>query len=182
MRILVKFADKAITFLMAGFLLLMGIFVLGNVILRYFFNSGLPWAEELSRFLFVWITFLGAIEAMKENKHLGFSSLIKKMKPRIQKLFYVISNIVMLYILYLLLTGSWAMTVLGMNNRASTTDVPLAFMFGVGLITFSCMIVIVFVNTYKALFVEGAVSTLIELQESEEEVQLTALSKGDDMR
>lgn len=182
MNIIFKIADRALTFLLASFLLLMGIFVLGNVILRYFFNSGLPWAEELSRFLFVWITFLGAIEAMKENKHLGFSSLIKRMKPQIQKIFYVVSNVMMLYILYLLLTGSWAMTVLGMNNRASTTDVPLAFMFGVGLITFSCMILIVLVNTYKALFVEGAVDSLIDLQESEEEIQLAALSKGDEKR
>jgi TRAP-type C4-dicarboxylate transport system permease small subunit len=165
---------------MASFLFLMMVFILGNVILRYFFNSGLTWAEELSRFLFVWIVFIGAIGAMKDNKHLGFSSVVKQMPLAVKKLFVVISNIVMLWVLYLLLTGTWAMTVLGMNNRASSTDMPLAFMFGVGLITFSCMIVMVCINTYRAVYVEGAVNELIDLQESEDEIHLEKFAKGDD--
>lgn len=172
------FVDKALNILMASFLLLMGLFIFGNVVLRYCFNSGLVWAEELSRFLFVWITFIGAIRAMKENKHLGFSSLIKRMPLNIQKLFIVTSNALMMYVLYLLLGGTWDMTILGLSNVASATNIPMAFMFGVGLITFSCMMVIVVINTYKALFVEGAVAELIDLQESEEEIQLTEMAKG----
>ena len=37
-----------------------------NVILRFFFNSGLVWSEELSRYVFVYVVYLGAIVAMKE--------------------------------------------------------------------------------------------------------------------
>lgn len=175
---ILEFVDKAINVLMACFLLLMGIFIFGNVVLRYCFNSGWTWAEETSRFLFVWITFIGAIRAMRENKHLGFSSLVKKVPPKMQKLFIVASNVMMLYVLYLLLGGTWDMTVLGMTNVASATGIPMAFMFGVGLITFSCMMIIAVINTYKALFVEGAVADLIDLQESEEEIQLAEMVKG----
>jgi TRAP-type C4-dicarboxylate transport system permease small subunit len=172
MKSIVKFVEGSLNVLMASFLFLMGAFIFGNVILRYLFNSGLPWAEELSRFLFVWITFLGAVGAMKENKHLGFSSVVKKMPLAIKKLFVITSNALMLYVLYLLLTGSWAMTVMGMNNRAATTNLPLALMFGVGLITFTCMIVIVLINSYQAVFVKGAIDKLIDLRESEEEILL----------
>jgi TRAP-type C4-dicarboxylate transport system permease small subunit len=49
----------------------MVIMVFGNVVLRYGFNSGLDFSEELSRFFFIWVTFLGAIIAMRENAHLG---------------------------------------------------------------------------------------------------------------
>lgn len=178
MNKVLEFADKVINALMASFLLLMGIFIFGNVVLRYCFNSGWVWAEELSRFLFVWITFIGAIRAMKENKHLGFSSLVKRMPLNVQKLFIVSSNALMMYVLYLLLGGTWDMTILGLSNVASATNIPMAFMFGVGLITFSCMMVIVVINTYKALFVQGAVAELIDLQESEEEIQLTEMAKG----
>jgi TRAP-type C4-dicarboxylate transport system permease small subunit len=172
MKSIVKFVEGSLNVLMASFLFLMGVFVFGNVVLRYLFNSGLPWAEEFSRFLFVWITFLGAVGAMKENKHLGFSSVVKKMPLKIKKVFVLTSNVLMLYVLYLLLTGSWAMTVLGMNNRAAITNLPLALMFGVGLITFTCMIIIVLINSYQALFVEGAIDRLIDLRDSEEEIRL----------
>lgn len=178
MKKVFEVVDKVINALMASFLLLMGIFIFGNVLLRYFFNSGWTWAEELSRFLFVWVTFIGAIRAMKENKHLGFSSLIKRMPLTVQKGFLVISNIMLMYVLYLLFMGTWDMTILGLNNVAAATNIPMAFMFGVGLITFSCMAVIVIINTYKALFVPGAVAELIDLQESEEEIQLTEMTKG----
>lgn len=174
-----KFVEGSINVLMAALLFLMIIFVFGNVVLRYFFNSGWTWAEEMSRFLLVWITFLGAVGAMKENRHLGFSSLIKRMPLPIKKTMFVVSNAVMLCILYLLLGGTWDMTVLGLTNVASATGIPMAYMFGVGLITFSCMIVIVLINTYKALFTAGNIDKLIDLH-SEEEFELIEAAKGDE--
>ena len=47
-------------FLIALMLALMVILVFGNVVLRYGFNSGIAISEEVARWLFIWITFLGA--------------------------------------------------------------------------------------------------------------------------
>ena len=58
-------------------LTLMVVMVFGNVVLRYGFNTGLDFSEELSRFFFIWITFLGAIIAMRENAHLGLDTLVR---------------------------------------------------------------------------------------------------------
>ena len=55
----------------------MVVMVFGNVVLRYGFNSGLDFSEELSRFFFIWITFLGAIIAMREKAHLGLDTLVR---------------------------------------------------------------------------------------------------------
>jgi TRAP-type C4-dicarboxylate transport system permease small subunit len=57
-------------------LALMAAMVFGNVVLRYVFNSGIAVSEELSRWLFVWMTFLGAVVALKENAHLGTDMLV----------------------------------------------------------------------------------------------------------
>ena len=45
----------------------MVVLVFGNVVMRYVFNSGITLSEELSRWLFVWLTFLGAVIAMHER-------------------------------------------------------------------------------------------------------------------
>ena len=49
-------------------LAVMVVLVFGNVVLRYAFNSGITVSEELSRWLMVWLTFLGAIVALRERR------------------------------------------------------------------------------------------------------------------
>jgi TRAP-type C4-dicarboxylate transport system permease small subunit len=52
---------KFLNIFIAAALAMMAILVFSNVVLRYVFNSGITWSEEMSRFLFIWSTFLGAI-------------------------------------------------------------------------------------------------------------------------
>ncbi|MGY2938439.1 TRAP-type C4-dicarboxylate transport system permease small subunit [Bradyrhizobium sp. GM6.1] len=59
--------------IIAACLAVMVVLVFGNVVLRYGFNSGIAISEELSRWLLVWLTFLGAVVAMREHAHLGGS-------------------------------------------------------------------------------------------------------------
>ena len=50
--------------LIAAALAVMVALKFGNVFMRYAFNSGFTVSEELSRWLFVWLTFLGAVVAL----------------------------------------------------------------------------------------------------------------------
>ena len=52
----------------AVLLAVMVVLVFGNVVLRYGFNSGITVSEELSRWLFVWMTFLGAIVGLQRAR------------------------------------------------------------------------------------------------------------------
>lgn len=131
---------------------LMSIFVFGNVILRYVFNSGLTWSEELARFLFVWMTFLGAIGALKDNKHLGVDLLLRKLPPNLYKLIYVIGQIVILFLLLIILHGSWKMTLLNVNNYSPAIGLPLSSIFLVGIVMSVCMWAIVIYRTYCVWF------------------------------
>ena len=60
-------ACKFLEFLIALGLAIMVVLVFGNVVLRYGFNSGITLSEEVSRWLFIWCTFLGAIVALREH-------------------------------------------------------------------------------------------------------------------
>ena len=72
--------------LIALLLAAMVVLVFGNVVLRYVFNSGITVSEEISRWLFVWMTFLGAIVALKEHGHLGTDILVGRLGNRGKKL------------------------------------------------------------------------------------------------
>ena len=60
-------------------LAIMVVLVFGNVVLRYAFNTGITVSEEVSRWLFVWLVFLGAIVALKEHAHLGSDMLVSRL-------------------------------------------------------------------------------------------------------
>ena len=57
----------------------MVVLVFGNVVLRYGFNTGITVSEEVSRWLFVYMTFLGAIVALREHGHLGVDMLVNRL-------------------------------------------------------------------------------------------------------
>ena len=67
--------------MIAAMLAVMVVLVFGNVVLRYVFNSGISVSEELSRWLFVWLTFLGAVVALHERAHLGSDMLVGRLGP-----------------------------------------------------------------------------------------------------
>ena len=63
----------------------MVVLVFGNVVLRYGFNSGISVSEEMSRWLFVWLTFLGGVVALHEHAHLGTEMLVGHLGPTRQE-------------------------------------------------------------------------------------------------
>ncbi|MBF4102763.1 TRAP transporter small permease subunit [Gallibacterium anatis] len=73
-----------------------------NVILRFFFNSGLVWSEELSRYVFVYVVYLGAIVAMKENSHLGVDTFIKNIPEKLKWIFYVLGRLIIVAVMGIL--------------------------------------------------------------------------------
>jgi TRAP-type C4-dicarboxylate transport system permease small subunit len=60
------------------------IVTLGQVILRYFFNNPQSWAEEIGRYLFVWITLLGAAVAVARDSHIRLDAVVNLL-PKITR-------------------------------------------------------------------------------------------------
>lgn len=58
---------------------------IGNVILRFVFNSPIPWGEEVSLALYVWVVFVGASSAMKRNGHIGIDYFVDRMPQGLKK-------------------------------------------------------------------------------------------------
>ena len=112
-------------FVIALCLAVMVVLVFGNVVLRYGFNSGITISEELSRWLLVWLTFLGAIVAVREHAHLGVDTLVRKLRPAGKRICFIINYCLMLFADWLLLAGSWRQTIINIDDRAPATGLSL---------------------------------------------------------
>jgi len=153
----------------AACLLLMVVLVLGNVILRYVFNSGITVSEELSRWLFVWITFLGAIFALREHGHLGTEVLVGRLGPTGKKICLTIGYALMLLVCWLLFRGALAQTMLNWDVTAPSSGASLAWFYSAGIV-FSVSAAAILLNDAVRLLT-GRVSDdeLIIIKESEDQ-------------
>src|ERR1041384_5184068 len=120
---------RILKFVIAACLAAMVVLVFGNVVLRYVFNSGITVSEELSRWLMVWLTFLGAIVALREHSHLGVDTLVRALPPVGKRICFVLSYGLMLYADWLLLSGSWKQAIITAGDRAPATNLSVAFFY-----------------------------------------------------
>lgn len=109
----------------------MSVMVFGNVVLRHFFNSGVNIAEELSRFMFIWLTFLGAIVAMREGGHLGVDILTRRLSGRRLFAAVLLGQLLVLLCCMVLFWGLWLQRELHVANTGLVTGIPLIVVYGV---------------------------------------------------
>lgn len=112
----------------------MVVLVFGNVVLRYVFNSGLTVSEEFSRWLFVWMVFIGSIVVLHENGHLGLDFIVNSLPRPLRRVCLALAHILMLYATWLVVVGSWAQVSVNTRTYAPASGLPLSMFFGVGLV------------------------------------------------
>jgi TRAP-type transport system small permease protein len=125
---------KLLELLLVALLAVMVVMVFGNVVLRYGFNSGITVSEELSRWAFVWMTFLGAIVAIKDNGHLGTDMLVSRLGATGKKVCLAIAETGMLYCTWLIFSGSLMQTRISWDVEAPVTGWSMAFLPIAGLV------------------------------------------------
>lgn len=65
-----------------------------NVVLRYVFNSAIFWAEEVLRYLIVWITFIGMATCVAKGSHISLDTIMMVLPENKKRLVRLGVNIV----------------------------------------------------------------------------------------
>jgi TRAP-type C4-dicarboxylate transport system permease small subunit len=166
-----KLLDALIALLLLGMVVL----VFGNVLLRYGFNSGITISEELSRWMFVWLCFLGAVVAVKEHGHLGSDMLVSRLGPMGKKAFMAISLLAMLGCNWLLLTGSWAQARINLEVEAPVTGASTAIFYASGVVFAVSASLLMLRELWRVLSGQVTEAELVMVQESEDVAQVQEL-------
>ena len=159
---------RALDMLSGLCLAIMVVLVFGNVVLRYTANSGITVSEELSRWLFVWLTFMGAVVALREHGHLGTDVLVSRLPAAGKKVCLVLAQVAMLYVSWLLLKGSWAQMVINADTEAPVTGASVGIFYASGVLMGGSAIAILLRDLLRTLLVPLIDNELVMVQESEE--------------
>lgn len=115
--------------LVAGSLfVLMSLATLANVIGRYFFNNPIEWAEEFSRYAFIWIVFLGAAYCSKSCRHIVIDGLVLALPGRLRAYLQVAVDLLIMILMGTLVYYGWALTVFT-TQPTSTLYVPMSVVY-----------------------------------------------------
>lgn len=107
----------------------MFIMIFLNVILRFVFSSGVPVAEELARFAFLWTTFLGAYLAVREDQHIGITGLQGMLNARYIWIIKLVIYAIKVVILSVVIVGAWNVLTSNLGGRAPVSGAPVAIGF-----------------------------------------------------
>jgi TRAP-type C4-dicarboxylate transport system permease small subunit len=132
--------EVVLVLLLAGMLVM----VFGNVLLRWISDAalaiditpplpgGILISEEMSRFFFVWLTFIGGVVVMREGSHLGVDALVKVFGPPGRTVLMVMSDLLILTCCVLFFWGTWRQAGVNASNVAPVSGMNMLWVFGVG--------------------------------------------------
>lgn len=84
MKQLKKILNNFEGYLCAIMLIAMSIIVFMQVICRFILKSSLPWSEEASRYLLVWVSFLGGAYGIRQGAHLGVEAFTLMLPKKVR--------------------------------------------------------------------------------------------------
>lgn len=144
---LFKAFDAFVVFGMAVISLL----IFTNVVLRYGFSSGIPFAVEVSRVVLVWVIFMGSVVALAKGAHLGVDSLVVRLPPRARFVCFLVSYGLMLWCCWLLGEGSWSLTLIEWGNVQALSGIPVGAIYAAGFVAAILMALVLLVDLWRSL-------------------------------
>ena len=121
------FLSKVFSFFVTSMILLMVLMVFTNAVLRYGFSTGIPEAEELSRFLFVWICFMGTVYAFNKGEHVGVTMFLDMMPEKAKRWMIGVGELMTLCVLIIMFWGGISYTQTSGASISPATGIMMGF-------------------------------------------------------
>ncbi|MDD7969939.1 TRAP transporter small permease [Roseinatronobacter alkalisoli] len=143
----VRLGEFALVALLAG----MTVMVFGNVVLRYGFNSGWNFSEEMSRYFFVWLAFIGAILAFREYNHIGVETVVRMFGPVGRRVCLALTNLVILLCASVLFWGTWVQHPINASMTAPVVGLRMIWVYGITYVTGGCIALMALLRIVRAI-------------------------------
>ena len=117
-----KYVDKALDVFAVGLFILIFAVVLLQVFMRYALGSPLVWSEELARYLFIWVAFIGWVFATRSGTHIKISAVFDALPKGFQKVVGAFNN-------SLIFLFNGILAILGFRMVEKSFDIPTVTLF-----------------------------------------------------
>lgn len=105
------------------------VILIAAVFWRYALNNAIPWSEEITKYLMVWLTFLGAPIALRQFAHINIDLLLKVFPPRGQQAFHLVIHLVIVVTMGIICWKGIGFAQLGARQVASSINISMLWMY-----------------------------------------------------
>lgn len=104
------------------------IVIFSQVVLRYAFSSSLIWSEEISRYAFIWLIYVGVSYAVKKQKHLRVDVITALFNEKGKTIINIISNI--FFLIFSLIITYYGIDIVNRITRESAAlEIPMEYVY-----------------------------------------------------
>lgn len=96
-----------------------------NIVLRYFFSANTTWAEELIRYMMIWITFIGCSVCFGRGLHVGIDFFLEYMSEKWKKIIGYFVNFVSIILMLFLIYYGTELVLFSMNSGQITPSLRI---------------------------------------------------------
>lgn len=124
-----------------------------QVIMRYVFNNSLSWSEELGRFLFEWLTWIGISLGARMGQHIKITLLIDKFHNKGAQIVNIISEIIVIIICGLTIYYGVELSNMFISSNFTTIKISLAWGYASVIVGCGLMVIRSLVSITKSIMV-----------------------------
>lgn len=124
------FTERIVEAALTVFMPMLTVVVVAQVIARYVVKQPLSWSEEFSRYMLVWVVYLGMSVAIRRQGHMGFTLFRERLSPRLRRVIVFVSEAIVAMVLVFLLVGGFRVSMANMTQRSPGLGIPMALAYG----------------------------------------------------
>ena len=131
-----NFEEKIMMVLLMAMTLIMGV----QVFCRYVLNDSLSWSEEITRYLFIWITFLSIGYCIEKNISLRIDQFVNVLPFLLRIIIQIVVMMVSAaFFLYMVIQAwDYVANTIATNQISSATSISMAWVHSSTIVGFGC--------------------------------------------
>jgi TRAP-type C4-dicarboxylate transport system permease small subunit len=141
--------QKGAEYFAAFLLLAMVAIVFANVFCRFVLNASIAWSEEVARFLFLWIVFLGSFFAFVTNEHLGLDLIVNAVSERTAKWMNVARDLLVIFSIGVVTVGGYSITKDNWDWLSPAISIPYGYVNIIVPLTMAPMLIIAIIRFFR---------------------------------
>lgn len=126
----------------------------GQIVLRYVFQTGFQWTEELTRYTNISLVMIGSAVMAGKNSHINVSILQSIVSKSARKWVIIFQQIITAIFFGAAMKISFDMIKLAGTQVSTNMRIPMAYVYGMFPVAFSILVFQVIVFILNSIFVE----------------------------
>jgi TRAP-type C4-dicarboxylate transport system permease small subunit len=127
--IVIRKLTRLVEWMLTALSILIFVVVFLQVLFRYLLRQPLFWSEELPRYLLIWMSFLAAAVAQKQDAHINITLCLAPLSARARRLLKILTDAVILAFLWILIYSGGLVTSITAHHRSTALQLPMGLVY-----------------------------------------------------